>query len=387
MPPKNQPKAYYTSLTGLRAIAAFLVFFHHFNPFADSGSFSWHLADQGFIGVSIFYVLSGLLICLRYYDQIELSREWGLNYWRNRIARIYPVYFLVTVVTILLMEYAPALQVGVDPGQWHTYTTGQKTIVAGLNLTMLKGFSESFKFTGVAQGWSLTVEETFYLAAPILFLALHRSKRLFAAVAAGMLGVGLLLTAYFSRHYFYGFFGSYDFLFNYTFFGRIVEFLMGIGLGLYIQQRASVVEKQGGFAFTMLGLTWIVLVMACSAFFKIPFQSATGILLNNLVLPVGVCFLLLGLMTERSLIDWVLSTKLFENLGKASYAFYLIHMGFASAIMTHVFHLPLLVQFVLLNLLALAIYRFIESPFHKIVRAKKPNALTTGVHLVAPSAK
>ena len=214
---KQPESGYYPALTGVRAIAAYLVFFHHFNPIVDKQSFAFLFIEQGHIGVTIFYVLSGLLICARYYDQTEVSRQWAAKYWRNRIARIYPVYLITTVITLLLMELAPGLKVGVD-NQWLTFSAGQKVIVSFLNITMLKGFSESFKFSGVAQGWSLTVEETFYLFAPLLFIALHRSKAWFLGGAALLVSGGVLLTMLFSRYYFYGFFGSFTFLFNFTFF-------------------------------------------------------------------------------------------------------------------------------------------------------------------------
>jgi peptidoglycan/LPS O-acetylase OafA/YrhL len=383
MPPNAKAKGYYAPLTGVRAIAAYLVFFHHFNPVINTKSFSHHFFEQGYIGVTVFYVLSGLLICHRYYNKIEMTREWAASYWRNRIARIYPVYFILTVITLLFMEFAPELHVGIDPNQWHTYTLIQKGIVSFLNISMLKGFSESFKFTGIGQGWSLTVEMTFYLAAPILFLALHRSKVWFAAAVAAIIAIGLLLTYIFSEHYFYGFFGSFDFLFNYTFFGRCIEFLMGIGLGLVIKRLPVTAHTPVKPVFTTIGLLWIVGVMAILAFYDIEFRTPLGIVINNLIIPVGVGALLFGLMREQGVVNTLLSTTIFDKLGKASYAFYLIHMGVASAILTRIFHLPLLAQFVVLNLLAMAVYRFVEKPMHKLVRAKK--ASPTGVRTPAHS--
>jgi peptidoglycan/LPS O-acetylase OafA/YrhL len=363
----QQPKSgYYPALTGVRAIAAYLVFFHHFNPILDKQSFAYRFLEQGHIGVTIFYVLSGLLICARYYDRIELSRSWASKYWRNRIARIYPVYLILTVITLLLMEFAPSLKVGVVEGQWLTYSAGQKAIVSFLNVTMLKGFSESFKFSGIGQGWSLTVEECFYLFAPLLFIALHRSKAWFLGGGALLITAGLLLTMLFSRYYFYGFFGSFSFLFNYTFFGRCVEFFMGIGVALYLKRKPFVQSKWP--VATVFGLLWIIGVMGLLAYFGIAFDSSTSILTSNVVLPMGVSTLLYGLITERNVLSTLLSSKISDMLGKASYAFYLVHMGAFSAILTRVFHFHVLIQFVLLNVLAIGIYKFVEKPLHKLIR-------------------
>lgn len=55
---------YYPALTGLRALAAWLVFVFHFNPFGQ-GSAGWWLAEQFSSGVGLFFVLSGFLITSR----------------------------------------------------------------------------------------------------------------------------------------------------------------------------------------------------------------------------------------------------------------------------------------------------------------------------------
>ncbi|RFP64147.1 hypothetical protein D0N36_15690 [Hymenobacter lapidiphilus] len=66
-------KIYLGALTGIRAIAAYMVFFHHFNIFKNSaspvGAFFEQLCEEWHIGVTIFFVLSGLLISLRYFEK------------------------------------------------------------------------------------------------------------------------------------------------------------------------------------------------------------------------------------------------------------------------------------------------------------------------------
>src|SRR5215207_8097819 len=85
-------------LTSLRMIAALLVFLHHYYPFAAeprSANFWQSIALEGHIGVTVFFVLSGFLITLRYYNTFKSkpSREQLFDYIRKRIARIYPLYF------------------------------------------------------------------------------------------------------------------------------------------------------------------------------------------------------------------------------------------------------------------------------------------------------
>jgi peptidoglycan/LPS O-acetylase OafA/YrhL len=101
------------------------------------------------IGVPIFFVLSGFLITLRYSEQASLNRHWLRDYARNRFARIYPIYFLITMVTLVVLPLAAGASI-----DWTTLT---------MNLTLLRGFFTDFNFSGVPQAWSLTVEERFYL--------------------------------------------------------------------------------------------------------------------------------------------------------------------------------------------------------------------------------
>jgi peptidoglycan/LPS O-acetylase OafA/YrhL len=148
----------FPALTGVRALAAYLVFFHHFTPDEKLvGPSIYRLLTEGHIGVTIFFVLSGFLITYRYSDSLSGWRGKDLyEYFKNRFARIYPLYFILLVVTFLSLSE-------------------RDVVVWFLNLTLLKTFFEDYKFTGIGPAWSLTVEETFYWSAPFLFPLLKKS--------------------------------------------------------------------------------------------------------------------------------------------------------------------------------------------------------------------
>lgn len=352
-------KQYFPALTGVRALAAYLVYFYH------TGTSLFH---EGHVGVSIFFVLSGFLISVRYLDQIRLTRHWLGAYFRNRFFRIYPLYFLVTAATFLLL----AAGVGRASGdRWDTvYTATDKVVVPLLNFTLLRGFFDLHKFSGVAAGWSLTLEETFYLLAPLLLLGLlHTRQRylLLVGYAAALTGLGLALVALLPHPA--GLFASYRFLFDFTFFGRCVEFLVGMALALWVRRPATPFSSSS--AATWLGLAWIIGCMWLLGRVDDPLDgvagtvSRLGIGVNNMVLPVGVAALFYGLIYERSWLRWLLSTELFDVLGKSSYAFYLVHQGVFNLLLVRHVTQSIGWRFVLLVGFSILLYYCVEKPLHR----------------------
>ena len=175
-----KPAKYLPALTGIRAIAAYMVFLHHFNPFRSFVNFPNTLGyklhsfcNELHIGVTIFFVLSGFLISLRYQGTVLFTESWLSRYALNRFARIFPMYALITGITFLI------LTIGADYDymkQYSMFSPFSKIVTIILNFTLLKGFFANLKYTGIAQGWSLTVEECFYFTVP--FVLVSRSAKL-----------------------------------------------------------------------------------------------------------------------------------------------------------------------------------------------------------------
>ncbi|WP_426060741.1 acyltransferase family protein [Hymenobacter sp. B1770] len=381
--PPPQTKFYYPALTGVRALAAYAVFFHHFNPFKDAtselGISLYELTHQLHIGVAVFFVLSGFLITSRYSAGLKLSWNWAKRYIQNRFARIYPLYFVLTVLTFLAATRNPSYDISGLWGRAANYP-GEKALMVGLNLTFLRGFFEYFKFSGIMQGWTLTVEECFYLSAPLLLYGLHRSRKFLAFYPLLLLGIGFglvlicqsLPVAALSR---FGLFGSPSFMLLQTFFGRSTEFIAGMGLALLLQRRTRV--RHGFLILTVVGTACIGACMLLLTQVSLPGANITGFvayqfaLVNNLLLPIGIVLLLWGLIAEPSWLRAGLSTRWADLLGKSSYAFYLIHMGFLSVFLqTHVTeNLGLL--FAIMVLVSIALYKFIEHPLQVRLAAHK----------------
>lgn len=94
----------YPALTGIRAIAAYMVFIHHYNFFSISvfGLEIHNFFAEFHVGVTIFFVLSGFLITNRYYLDNNFNFK---NYLIKKFSRIYPMYFILTTLSFVFLQY------------------------------------------------------------------------------------------------------------------------------------------------------------------------------------------------------------------------------------------------------------------------------------------
>jgi peptidoglycan/LPS O-acetylase OafA/YrhL len=355
---KGNDAFYFPELTGVRAIAVYLVYLHHTNPFhAETfGPFLNRLVREFHIGVSIFFVLSGFLIALRYFDQSNQKNRFK-KYMQNRIARVYPMYFLLTTVSFL------ALLLQNKQGE-------HPVMIYLMNISFLRGFFDDLKFTLVGQGWSLTVEELFYIAAPLLFIMVKKSKWSMIFLPFSLIIVGCLMVEVSKGIDFYGFFDNYSFMFIYTFFGRCFEFFCGIGLALYFKDQITKEKKGSEFTFVGLAIMILLIVIMSSlgAEGQFGMENVFGIVINNFLLPVSIALFFYGLMREKTMIKKILSSGLFIAMGKASYTFYLIHVGVFYTLIHDHFTTNYLVIFLGLNLIAMSLWHFVEEPANKAIR-------------------
>ena len=375
-------KTYFPALTGIRAVAAFLVFFFHFNPFlwkghpasSDLTQLLGAIIGQGAMGVSIFFILSGFLIATRYMDRIEPSAAWAKQYMLNRFARIYPIYFLLTLVAFGAMFLGHL-------NTWYTWSSQtsavDKVVSIAANLTLTRAFFHTFSELGMPTAWSLTVEECFYISAPFLLLLLRKRVSLLPLAALALLAMGAVSSLIATRLHLYGnFMQPLSFVLSHTYFGRCGEFLAGIGLAFWLQQRGNAPARRGT---TLLGAGLIavcLVAMVVSSWNYQPSEAWPTPLLNNLInnflLPAGVVVLFHGLIHERTWFQQLLETKIFDLLGKSSYAFYLIHLGLFSDLLENIIGRNVLGLFLIFNIAAILLYKLVEHPLHtRIVAAYK----------------
>jgi peptidoglycan/LPS O-acetylase OafA/YrhL len=350
-------KTYYPGLTSLRAIAAFLVYLHHFNPLPKGmillGIPLWGILNEFHIGVTIFFVLSGFLIATRYMD----SKVSFKKYLWNRFVRIYPIYFILTLLTFILQGF-------------NTEFSCSLWTLLVLNITLLRGFIESMKFSLVAQGWSLTVEETFYFLAPLIFLFLRRYGKVVYSAPVFLILTGLLISKALMDS---NLWGGVDFTMNYTFFGRSTEFFVGIFI-------ASVVKKleMGNYlrwirpfqgVFIGFILAWFLHYLSVVFKQDLGIRTYYGMIVNTLLVPLLVVAPIILTYTIRHNKSSLFESNFMQVLGKSSYVFYLIHIGIVRNLLGYMGILNEMIMFISLLFLSYLIWRFVEEPIH--VKLKK----------------
>ena len=242
-----------------------------------------------------------------------------------------------------------------------------------MNITFLKGFFDDLKFTLISQGWSLTVEECFYISAPLLFIGVRKSKSILLFFIATCIATGCLLVNLFSDANFYGFFKSFNFLFTYTFPGRCAEFLIGAGMVILFRPQLLKSEKKNS-KLTLIGILLIIAVVITMTLIdihdKASLYNIEKIALNNFILPSAIALFIYGLITEASVPKKILAYTPIVLLGKASYTFYLIHVGVIYSFLNNHLSGNFLITFMLVNLISLVLWATLEEPLNRLIRVR-----------------
>ena len=341
---------YRPEIDGLRAIAVGAVILYH----AQINIFGHQPFSGGFIGVDIFFVISGYLITSIILKELITTGSFSFKYfYERRVRRILPVLFFVMLVSL------PFAWMYLIPSSFVDFS---KSILYSLGFSSNYYFHYSGQVYGALDGlfipflhtWSLSVEEQFYILFPIFFLFTFKyfKQYLIHILILGLI-VSLVLSEWTSKNY-----PSASFYFLHT---RMWEILAGSILAYFEIIRGY--RSQNKFLNFSLPTIGIFLIGYSIVFFKnnIPHPSFYTIL------PIiGVC-LIIWFSDRDELITKILSTKLFVGIGLISYSLYLWHYpifaflkinGLVSGTLIGKLFLVPIIFF-----LSILSYFFIERPF------------------------
>jgi len=346
----NKKVAYRSDIDGLRAIAVLSVIAFHIAPTRLKG---------GFVGVDIFFVISGFLISSIIYKELESGAFSIVEFYVRRIRRIYPALFLVLSAVsvagwIFLLPY--------DFVVLGKQILGGSTFSANFVLWWQSGyFSPEAELKPLLHLWSLGVEEQYYLIFPLICMAFYRSRSrwtlptAFLAIAAVSMLVNVaFVSKYSSATYFLPF-------------SRLWELFVGAGLSLLLQRNMQASSESQLLAKWRHYIGFLGLALLAASVFGIN-QSDSFPGWWALLPTMGTILVIAA--GQTSLVNrYILSNKLAVFVGLISYPLYLWHwpilsfMRIATATWgINISHLQKGAMILLAFLLAYLTYRFIESP-------------------------
>jgi peptidoglycan/LPS O-acetylase OafA/YrhL len=296
-------RSYYPALDGLRGIAILLVVFLHNFDFLNYFFFGW-------LGVDLFFVLSGFLITeilLKTLDQPHFIR----NFYMRRVLRIFPLYYLVLIICLLILPMIRSVHVNSD-----YYIHNQGWLWTYLQ-NWLFSFKEPFGDKILLHTWSLAVEEQFYLVWPFIILLLRKPGRLLWFLLSLLIIVGIARYAvfvYMKEDL------TYSSLYTFT---RIDGLCIGAMLAIVMKINPDFLKKY---------TTWIVLLMAAINFgfyfinkqqaITLPYLAFIGYTTFAVLFGILVYEAVIG---ESKIIRFFLTIPLLKFFGRISYGLYVYH--------------------------------------------------------------
>jgi peptidoglycan/LPS O-acetylase OafA/YrhL len=335
---------YRKDIDGLRAIAILSVVIFHLNDAILPG---------GFVGVDIFFVISGFLITKIIIREIDNNNFSFTRFYIRRIRRILPVFFVVllccTIFAALIFSSADMILFG---------RTLRYSAVALSNFLFQKEvgyFDPTFETSSLLHSWSLAVEEQFYFIWPVVLVLLFkfRKNQNLAFYSLILLSIiSLAISQYLVGH---------DV--KLAFFSLLSRFWeLGIGAILAfnkIKQPSKNISQVLGF----LGLFLIIF-----SFFATNREYFPGF--YALIPCFGCALVIFSGNKNQTFVSGFLSNKLFIFFGLISYSFYLWHFPIIAFYKNFIQsgNLTLLASiaiFAISTAISYFSYKYIETPFRK----------------------
>ena len=356
---KDKDRKYRPEIDGLRAFAVITVIINHFNNEALPG---------GYLGVDIFFVISGFVITSSLYQRPSKNfKDFITGFYERRFKRLIPalsVFVLITSIIICFFNPTPLLNL----------RTGLTSLVGLSNLYLLKHsidyFAQSTELNPFTHTWSLGVEEQFYILFPLLIWSSGFGRNTKNGARNLLIIIAALTFASFTA-----------FIFLYKTNQPAAYFLMptrfwemAIGCLIFIglKKRASL-EKLIGRVPSSLYLVLILLVM---------YKPLSSFAEGSTIAVVVLSSLLIASFKKQTLIFKIFSNPNVVYIGLLSYSLYLWHWGVLSisrwTIGIHWWSIPL--QLILIFSLSIASYRWVETPMRevKFFKHRWKNILSSG---------
>ena len=358
-------KTYRSEIDGLRSLAIIGVLFYHAEIVFDS----FRIFPGGFLGVDIFFVISGYLITTLILKEYQLKNSFSFkNFYKRRAKRLLPS-LLIVVIVFSIFSYFLLLPIH--------FVEFIKSAVASFFFFSNIFFHYSGQSYGVQvlseipllHSWSLSLEEQFYILYPIFLVGIFIfiKKKLKLILIFGIILSIIFATIMNINHQ------SFNF---YMLPSRVWELLFGALLGANI---SNITIKKNKKIKEILGFIGFVIILYSFSFFDNTNNHPTYLTL----VPVIGAYLVIQDSNNKSFTNRFLSVKPLVGLGLISYSLYLWHhpiFSFAKIIGVEKEDFLIKILLIIISiLLATLTYRYVEKPFRgnneKIYRFNKINVL------------
>lgn len=331
---------YRLDIDGLRAIAVLLVVFYH-AKFPISG---------GFIGVDVFFVISGFLITLIMDREIREGNFTFRSFYTRRIKRLVPAFSFMMVILFGYCSYY------LMPEDLLSFSKSALFSMLGMSnfyFFFNTNYFDSSATEPLLHTWSLSVEEQFYIFWPLILLALYKSKKTYIKTFVfSVLFIGSLAA---SQYYAINYKNLAYMMLPFRFF----ELMMGAMVAIQFRTISSAINK-----FRVVPYIGIALIIA-SAFLLNDESVFPG--LGALPACIGASILLASGF-KGGFCNNFLTWKPVVYVGKVSYSFYLWHWPFLIlAVYRDVQLTPINASLLIVAsfIMASFSYHFVEQPFRR----------------------
>lgn len=334
---------YRPDIDGLRAIAVLSVILFHIDK---------ELIPGGFIGVDIFFVISGYLISLHILKDIERERFSLVQFYRRRIKRIAPAMLVVVGVTLTITQlfFLPEdAEASAESALWSLFSSANIYFWLHQDTSYFAAASNEKPLLHL---WSLGIEEQFYIFWPIILILVYKANR------SKVIFVSTMLVAIFSFLLGESIFSTDSMFVYYMLPTRAGELLVGALASQTVMRRNAI---SNGLA-NLTALLGSVLI-GCSFFLLSEEQVFPGLL----AIPptIGAAMLIIAGHYVNSWPNRALKIRPMVWVGLISYSAYLWHWPLLAFFRYGGFELGItekIVILILTILLAWFSYRYIECP-------------------------
>ncbi|HVX00459.1 MAG TPA: acyltransferase [Candidatus Babeliaceae bacterium] len=344
---------YIPSLDGLRGIAVISVILYHCFPFLVVTKIGW-------IGVDLFFVLSGFLITGILYDT-KSTPKYYVNFILRRVLRIFPLYYFVLLLIFFVLPFFPSL-VNWDFVYYRTHQAYFWSYMQNW-LYSRDGFPKNHM---LIHFWSLAVEEQFYIFWPWI-VKLSPAKHLLKVTVILIL-VSVLFRLDLGFHF------GYSIVYQYmATLSRMDALLIGAAIAILIRNKPIWLEKA---TVPILFVSFFVVAGTIVITGKVGFLSLPTI--YTFIDLVCGCLLVFCLSSQQvPILTGLVSNRILRWMGKYSYGLYVYHYiifnilefkmrPFLSVTMGNEFFIGLIIGVFTLCLSLIVSYlsfRYLESPF------------------------